>query len=146
MDEACRFDRGLSHVASHDVEARRGTCCQQRHENGDSGTTHNYFLSNTITTAAFEPRTDSTVMVLPSGDNDLVSLRTTFGPPATALSLVHVVTSLPPSHLLMVSLGPPIGDSLVAAFPVRSKWVLLSSALLWNVPCVVISSDESDCW
>src|SRR5260370_909908 len=92
MDEACCLDRGLSHVASYDVETRHGACCQQRHENRDSGTAHDYFLSNTITRAGFEPRTDSTVMVLPSGDNDLVSLRTTFGPPATALSLVLLVS------------------------------------------------------
>src|ERR1700688_626482 len=98
-----------------------------------------------MTGAGFEPRTDSTVIVLPSGDKDRVSVRTTFGPPATALSLVHVVTSLPPCHFVTVSAGPPMGDSLVAGFPVRSYRVLLSSSLPCRLACVVTTSAVSDC-
>src|SRR5713226_4426516 len=145
MDGACVCDYGSPFITSQEVKPRCCTC-HKHQQNGNPGAAHSYcFFSNTINMAGFDPRTDSTVIVLPSADNDRVSLRTTFGPPATALSLVQVVTSLTPSHLVTVSLGPPMGDSFVAGFPVRSQWVLLSSSLPWKVVCVVTSSDESDC-
>src|SRR6266481_1613316 len=78
-----------------------------------------YFLSNTITTGGFDPRTDSTVSTLLSAERERASVRTAFLP-ATALSPVQVVTSLPPSHLLTLSFGPPMGDSFVAGLPVKS--------------------------
>src|SRR6266481_6887801 len=102
-----------------------------------------YFFSNTITRGGFDPRTDSTVSTLPSTERERVSVRTVFLP-ATALSPVQVVTSLPPSHLLTVSFGPPIGDSFVTGLPVKSRRVLLSRSFPWYVECALISSAVSD--
>src|SRR5215469_6426693 len=104
-----------------------------------------YFLSKTIRTGEVEPLTDSNVMVLPSGESESVSVRTTFAPPATALWLVQIVTKFAPLHWETVSLGPCMGASFVTGFPVRSKCVLLSSSRPWNFVLVVTSRDVSAC-
>src|SRR5262249_24125614 len=141
-----RLGRRTVLIGTHDVEACASSCDQEHQQHARPGTTHTrYFLSNTITTGELEPRTDSKVMVLPSGEGDSVSVRTTFAPPATALSLVHVVTSLVPFHLLTVWLVPCIGLSFVTGLPVRSKWVLLSSPRPSNFVWLVTSRAVSVC-
>src|SRR5262249_55971008 len=110
MDDLAAGCSRFAIAAANQVQpGRNGERGQQASNDPEERAAHSYcFFSKTITSGALVPRTDSTLIVLPSADSERVSVRTTLLP-ATAPALVHVVTSLLPSHLLTVSLVPLIG-------------------------------------